>query len=378
MAITHLQRLETAWAFQEADRVPIELDLSPRYRQHPLAARLVELVDEHVDSFRWTSGLAYGFFGLPAESTEEVIEEQPGAFRRIRHTLKTAIGDFSAITYHPVGSSDYHWEKRYIATVDELRKIAEADRPPARWDADAWRAQVTEIGESGLPFQMLYHPLGALVRSATMEEMYAWFYDERETVHRFLESMNAWLADGLTRMLADGVGRTFVSYALEMLIPPWFGETLFDEFVFPYDSQVNAAIHRGGGRHRAHCHGCCFDFLERFVTMGIDATEPLEHLPAGNTDLAEAKRRVGDRMMLSGNVRSEMFYRMTPDEVCAEVKAALTAAPGGGFTLATSGAGTDDNDPDEYMPRTIENCVAYIEAGLEYGQYPIDIARLRP
>ncbi len=376
MAMTHLQRLETAWAYTEADRVPIELDVSARYRAHPLAGRLVELVDEHADSFRSTSMPAFGFFGLPAGGNEEVIEEQSG-FRRLRHTVTTAVGDFTAITYHPVDSSDYHWEKRYIATVDDLRRITEAERPPLRWDADTWRRQVAEIGDTGLAFQYLYHPLGALVRTSTMEEMYAWFYDERATVHRFLASMNAWLAEGLARMLADGVGGTFFSYALEMLIPPWFGEALFDEFVFPYDVEVNKVIHQGGGRHRAHCHGRCSDFLERFIAMGIDATEPLEHLPAGNTDLAEAKRRVGGRILLSGNVRSEMFHRMTPDEVRAEVKAALLAAPGGGFTLSTSGSGTDDADPDENMPRVIENCVAYLEAGLEYGQYPIDVTRLR-
>lgn len=39
MTMTHRQRLETAWSFREADRVPIELHVSARYRAHPLAAR---------------------------------------------------------------------------------------------------------------------------------------------------------------------------------------------------------------------------------------------------------------------------------------------------------------------------------------------------
>ncbi|MHB9026423.1 MAG: uroporphyrinogen decarboxylase family protein [Armatimonadota bacterium] len=370
--MTHKERLETAWSFREPDRVPIELDLSPRYRQHPLAGRLVELVDEHVDAIRWTSGVAFGFFGFPAQYADETIEEVPGEYRRIHHTISTSIGDFTAVTYHPVSTSDYHWEKRYITTVDELRLLAEAERPPLRWDKAAWQTSVEAIGESALPAMGLYHPLGDLVRKATMEDMYAWFYDERATVHRFLETMNGWLAEEIGRMLAAGMGRTFLTYALEMLIPPWFSPEFFDEFVFPYDKVLNEAIHRHGGRIRAHCHGKCQDFLERFVEMGIDATEPLEHPPMGNTDLADAKRRVGDRLLLSGNVRSETFHTMTPDEVRAEVRAAIAvAAPGGGFTLATSGAGTDDDDPAENMPRVIENCVAYIEAGLEYGEYPI-------
>ena len=37
MPMTHRERMETAWSFREADRVPIELELSEQYRQHPLA-----------------------------------------------------------------------------------------------------------------------------------------------------------------------------------------------------------------------------------------------------------------------------------------------------------------------------------------------------
>jgi len=370
--MTHKERLETAWSYREADRVPIELGLSARYRAHPLAGRLVQLVDEYVDNFHWVNGPVYGFFGFPAEYFEEVIEERPGEFRRLRHTQRTPIGDFTAITLHPADSRDYHWEKRYIATIDDLRRLAEAKRPPLQWDVAVWREGVAAVGESGIPASLLFHPLGVLVRQSAMEEMYTWFYDERETVHRFLANMNGWVADGIGSLLAAGVGGVFLTYAHEMLIPPWFGAALFDEFVFPYDQAVNAVIHRHGGRIRAHCHGRCGDFLERFVEMGIDATEPLEHTPAGNTDLADAKRRVGGRMLLSGNVCSEMFYRMTADEVRAEVKAAIAAAaPGGGFTLALSGAGTDDDDLDEFMPPVIKNCEVYIEAGLEYGGYPI-------
>ena len=372
MTMTRKERLETAWSFREPDRVPIELGLSPRYRAHPLAGRLAELVDTYADNIQWTSSASFGFFGFPSEYTEEVIEEQPGEFHRLRHTQRTAIGDFTAITRHPEGVHDYHWEKRYIATVDDLRLLAEAERPPLQWDAAAWQAGVTAIGDSGLAAMGLFHPLGTLVRQSAMEEMYSWFYDERVTVHRYLVNMNDWLAEGIGRMLAAGVGQTFLTYALEMLIPPWFGTALFDEFVFPYDQKVNATIHRYGGRVRAHCHGKCADFLERFCDMGIDATEPLEQAPAGNNDLADAKRRVGDRMMLSGNVRSERFHLMTAAEVRAEVKAAIAAgAPGGGFTLVPSGAGTNDDDPEEVFPRMIENFEVYLEAGLEFGEYPI-------
>ena len=166
----------------------------------------------------------------------------------------------------------------------------------------------------------------------------------------------------------------FAITAHEMLIPPWMGHNLFDEFVMSYDKEVNAIIHSRGGRVRAHCHGNCMEFLEKFAAMGIDSTEPLEGPPAGDVDLAEAKRRVGDRMMLSGNIVSQNFIRATPDEVRDEVREAIrAAAPGGGFSLRATGglAGTQVTMTDQELDRVIANCEAYLLAGLEFGQYPI-------
>ena len=91
-------------------------------------------------------------------------------------------------------------------------------------------------------------------------------------------------------------------------------------------------------------------------------------------DLAEAKRLVGDRMLLSGNIPSQLFTTMTPEEVRRSVKAAiLAAAPGGGFTLRPSGgqAGTGSAQNADQMRHCLRSIEAYIDAALEFGTYPI-------
>jgi hypothetical protein len=374
MAMSHRQRLETAWSFREPDRVPIELEVPQQVRQDPRAARLAELADEHASNFVCVWAMLSGFLGVETNYHEEVMEDRAGEYKRIKRVHETAAGTFTAVTYHPADELDYHWEKRFISTLDDLRRIAEAPRAPLRVDADGWRKSESEIGEGGVPMVALFHPLGTLVRTSTMEEMYAWFYEEGELVHRFLAAAYEQATDAAARMLDAGAGPYFMTWAHEMFIPPWAGHRFFDEFVFPYDKPLADVIHKRGGKWRIHCHGRCMGFLEKFADMGIDAVEPLEHPPAGDVDLTEAKRVVGGRMMLSGNINSQWFWRMSPEQVREQVKEAVrVAAPGGGFSLRTSSAGPhlDCVFSDDQFERMLQNYEAYLLAGLEYGKYPI-------
>jgi hypothetical protein len=369
--MTHRERLETAWAFRTPDRVPIEIGLTALIQQDPRAARLVALVEEHADNFLGAPGAAFGFFGFPyLGGSEEVIEEKPGEYVRKLRTTITPAGTFTAITSHPEGNEDYHWEKRYLTSIDELRLLADTPREPLGHTTKAeWDAAMAANGDKGVALTFLQHPLGSLVRNATMEDVYTWLYDDADLVHRYLGAYTEQMVDVLDRLLAAGMGPNFVTYAHEMFIPPWMGTELYDAFVMPYDRLIGDVIHKHGGRWRAHCHGNCMGFLERFADSGIDAVEPLEIPPTGDCDLAEAKRRVGSRMLLSGNIPSERFVSMDPSEVRDMVKAAIDAgAPDGGFTLAASN-GHGLQCTDDEMARTIANCEAYIEAGLEFGRY---------
>ena len=79
-------------------------------------------------------------------------------------------------------------------------------------------------------------------------------------------------------------------------------------------------------------------------------------------------------MLLSGNVPSQNFLSMSRQEVEEWVRNAIAdAAPGGGFTLRTTGghAGVDPYLDRAMLKKIIENVDAYIQAGLKYGHYPI-------
>ncbi|MHB0938137.1 MAG: uroporphyrinogen decarboxylase family protein [Armatimonadota bacterium] len=369
-------RLDTAFAFREPDRVPIELAIDRRAYALPEAARLVEFIETEADNLHWCGGINWGFFGLPGIYREEIIEDRAGEFRRMRRTWDTAAGEFYALTRHNyphVDSPDFHWERRFIETFDDMQRLAHADRSVLpTFDQATWREQAAN--SRGIPMLALFHPLGTLVRQANMVESFGWLLTEPETMHAFLQAANTQVIRVIEEIGRRGESPWFCIAAHEMFVPPWMGPALFDEWVYAYDKTVNAAIHHIGGKLRSHCHGNCMAFLERMAEMGVDAIEPLEPPPFGDIDLAEAKRRVGGRMVLSGNIPSQDFVFMTPDETRQLVKEAIaTAAPGGGFTLRTTGghANVDADLEPETLRRVIANVEAYIEAGLEYGDYPI-------
>ena len=374
--MTQQDRWLTAASFREADRVPIELQISGAARKHPACARLVEFIDNQADNFVGMPGGAHwGFFGLTTKYSEEVIEDVPGKYLRKRKVHLTPVGEFHAITRHfypHVNSPDFQWERRFVHTLADLERLAEAPREVCTFNPDAYfEARAHDDGRAVRALGVV-HALGNLVRQGNMQEAYMWLAGEKSVMHRFLQRINEQVRDTILAMGAAGMASWFSVCAHEMLIPPWIGHRMFDEFVFPYDKMVNDAIHQIGGKLRAHCHGNCMEFLEQMVDMGIDAIEPLEPAPFGDVDLAEAKRRMHGRMMLSGNIPSQNFPSCTPDDVRQWVREAIQdAAPGGGFALRTTGghAGVNIDLDEDVLANVIRNVEAYIEAGLEYGAY---------
>jgi len=367
----------TAWSFKEPDRVPLEIYLYPPAAGLPGADKILEFEANEADNFRWVPGFDWGFQGLDTTYAEEIIEDHPGEFKRLLHTQTTSAGTFTAITKHTYGDADpndYHWEKRYIATLEDFARIAKADRVVRPFDAQGYRTGCAEVGTRGLPGTGLFHPLGTLVRNSTMDEVYIWLMTEDRLVMEYLERCTEQVCATLATLPAETLADppVFMTYALEMLIPPWMGRAHFDRLVFPFDRRINDSIHRIGGRHRAHCHGNSGEYLELFADMGIDGVEPLEPPHYGDNILAIAKQQVGTRMLLSGNIVSQAFHldAFTVEHVRELVKQAIdVGAAGGGFTLKTTGGAVGNGKTREQCIKDIDCNLALIDAWRKFGAY---------
>ncbi len=140
------------------------------------------------------------------------------------------------------------------------------------------------------------------------------------------------------------------------------GPSGFDQLVMPFDQELVALMHRYGAMAYYHNHGPVSAFLDRFAELEIDALDPLEAPPWGDVNLADAKRRIGDRICLVGNLDDmEVVETRDPDEVKRMARECLEMAGAGGYLLGGTASGT-------YTERGARNFMALAEVVVEYGR----------
>ncbi len=115
--------------------------------------------------------------------------------------------------------------------------------------------------------------------------------------------------------------------------------TIFEEFVAPYDSKLIEAAHQAGQRIVYHTCGGMMPILEIIADMKPDAMETFTPVTmGGDVDLAEAKRRIGDRVCLIGGF--DQFHHLkdcSPEKTREAVRRCFEEAGGvGGLILSPS------------------------------------------
>jgi uroporphyrinogen-III decarboxylase len=113
----------------------------------------------------------------------------------------------------------------------------------------------------------------------------------------------------------------------------------FVEFMKPYETECVQAAHEAGYLVSFHNCGRATLLLEDMADTGPDAIETLtSSRSSGDVDLADAKRRIGDRVCLFGGFNEHLLHEADAQAVREEVKRCLDAAmAGGGYVLRSTG-----------------------------------------
>jgi uroporphyrinogen decarboxylase len=116
---------------------------------------------------------------------------------------------------------------------------------------------------------------------------------------------------------------------------PFLSPSQFAEFVAPFLAELIRGYRELGFYTIKHSDGNIMPILDQLVAANPHALHSLD--PQAGVDLAEVKRRYGDRVCLIGNVNCGLLDTGAEQEVVESARAALRhGMPGGGYIFSTS------------------------------------------
>ena len=127
------------------------------------------------------------------------------------------------------------------------------------------------------------------------------------------------------------------------------------EFCLPYDKIQHQALHAAGTKIVYHLCGGLMPLLEIVAENGTDGLETMTPIAmGGDCDLAEASKRVGDKLFFIGGFdQNAGFEKGNPEEVRKQVSKLFSSCPDGGFICSPS---------DHFFFGNPENIKAFVEA----------------
>ncbi len=116
---------------------------------------------------------------------------------------------------------------------------------------------------------------------------------------------------------------------------PFLPPEKFNEVVFWVLKEACDCARSKGLNIIKHTDGNIMPIIDQLVDAGPDALHSLD--PQGGVDIAEVKRRYGDRVALAGNVNCGLLDTGSDEEVVESARYCLQhGMPGGGYIFSTS------------------------------------------
>ena len=192
---------------------------------------------------------------------------------------------------------------------------------------DGFREAVARLGDRGIVEVGLgLNPAGHVASLFGSEAFALMTLTDRDIVHALCQRQMEQVLGVTAFLVEQGVGPYFAMLGEEYLVPPLHGPHDFHEFNVRYDKPIIERVHEAGGRMHIHCHGAVGRVLDGFLAMGVDVLHPVEPPPLGDITAAEARRVVGDRVCLEGNIQIADMYEKTADEVRTQTEELIADA----------------------------------------------------
>jgi uroporphyrinogen-III decarboxylase len=378
---TSRRRLLTALSGGIPDRVPINTyELAGRnsldwYNRQPSYRSLMDYIRRHTDCItnwnprtgtdRYTCEERFLCSDFPVEI--ETRTEPAGDFQRTTRVCHTPKGDLRSVTQATAAVYTTWQVEHWCKSASDVDKALSVPYQPARYDASDLARVRAELGEHGLVMASIGDPAYLAADLMSFQDYLLWAFEETDHFAHTVAVIAERVMENLRRQLDCCVLDLYRIVGPEYFTPPYLSPAMFQRFVVPHVAEMVRLIHARGGKVRLHCHGKIGRVLDMILETGCDGLDPCEPPPDGDIELQEVQRRCQARgVSVWGNIELKLLEGGTPEQVRAEVRKIMTQAKeGGGLVLMPTAAPI--NLP--LSPRTEANYKAFIDAGLEFGQY---------
>ncbi|NCO39511.1 MAG: hypothetical protein COZ06_25430 [Armatimonadetes bacterium CG_4_10_14_3_um_filter_66_18] len=369
--MTARERLLTAMQCRQPDRVPIHVWGVQAWQDGWMESKdesfrpVYEAVKEKAD---WVASWSCptGRFLSVAEVRAGSRQFDAGDWVIHEATLETPAGPLVSSTRVSKGPYSPLRAKHWIANDEDLRRFLSLPYAPATPPVDSYFQLREKLGDRGVIKVGLTDPIAGVHDLLGSELLAVWSLERRPAVRQLIDLFAERLLTLVRHLVGSGVDAVYAWTGAEYCGPPLMSPRDFGEFVTDPCRQLFGVIRAAGHLVHVHCHGPLQEILEDFVDMGVNCLHPIEAPPLGDMPLAEAKRRIGARVCLEGNLQIGDLFTCSTRQIRELTKQAIDgAAAGGGFILCP----TASPYYPVLAPRAVANYLTMIETGLEFGRY---------
>ncbi|MCL2832238.1 MAG: hypothetical protein FWD78_03625 [Treponema sp.] len=384
--MTSRARLITAMKKQIPDRVPVCPDISNMVPCR-LTGKPFWNIYFYNDPPHWEAYLnAVKYFGMdgwftPVRikynyeheiTTKTEIISQTDSRLTVRRTHFTPAGKLTDVTVYPAADSP--------SVVEKMVKDFEKDFPafkymlqiPQGYDSSVFEKQKAVIGDLGVTSISAYAPglhsfvnqfEGGLEHVVYAMNDYPSRFDELIELSHYkaVAECKIAIAAGTDSVLTGGSG------AITLSSPEiWRKQSL------PSIKEITELCRKAGVISGVHTCGKEMEVVKACAfETDLDYINPLEIPPMGDCTLKKARDLIGNKLCLMGNLHTtDVMLNGSVNDVKREsLKALLDCGINGAFVLST-GDQCGRDTPDD-------NIRVMIDTMNEFGQYPIDIERIK-
>jgi uroporphyrinogen-III decarboxylase len=179
-------------------------------------------------------------------------------------------------------------------------------------------------------------PLDHVLDLFGFEQAMLGFMDDPGRARAVLERFTDGIVEIAAGLAAAGVDAVKISSPFAGA--GFLSRDFYREFVLPFEGRIARAIEARGVRAYVHTCGDIHDRLELMAASGVSGIECLDPPPLGRVELEDAKRRVGGRVFLKGNIDPvHVLLRGEPETVAADARRRIEVGrPGGRYILSTA------------------------------------------